>query len=236
MRNASPLRLIYFIHLLEQVWLAYGGGISSYCTKDADCDNLEFVFCKDGVCSCQAGYVSRNAQECTKSKVSELAEEERECFTDHQCYRGYCWDGECHCKDGFSKEKSPYGGWNCVHRTSSFGFGILAVIPVTVVVICLLACCVQLALRKQQHSGSNAENLQELATGNSDAGAAASGVSNIYRQRTYFPHYVEAAKAHTSQSTPSPCVTRSAVATKSHEGKEKSSNHNETTASNNPHV
>ncbi|XP_075556497.1 uncharacterized protein LOC142588541 isoform X2 [Dermacentor variabilis] len=122
---------------------------------------------------------------------------DRECHTDHQCHRGYCWHGTCSCKDGFVKERSFSGSWSCVHRTSSFGFGILAVIPVTVVVLCLFACCVQVALRKQQQMPSNAAAVQpEGAQDDGNAGTSAAGVSNIYRQRRYFPHYVESPKPH----------------------------------------
>ncbi|XP_075556498.1 uncharacterized protein LOC142588541 isoform X3 [Dermacentor variabilis] len=103
----------------------------------------------------------------------------------------HCTDGICACRYG---HHSPY---LCKEGTSSFGFGILAVIPVTVVVLCLFACCVQVALRKQQQMPSNAAAVQpEGAQDDGNAGTSAAGVSNIYRQRRYFPHYVESPKPH----------------------------------------
>lgn len=221
MRNASPLLLIFWIQLLQQFCsTTHGGAIGERCAQNSDCRNPELVQCKDSVCTCKFGQAPLAPTQCKEATaVTQKPDPEtRECYTDHQCYRGYCWDGTCHCKDGFSKERNSYGGWSCVHRTSSFGFGILAVIPVTVVVICLVACCVQVALRKQQQvPASNAaaavqpqqQQQDDLSRVNSNA--TISGVSNIYRQRRYFPHYVESStKPHGTQQgmASSPCVSR----------------------------
>ncbi|KAK8760584.1 hypothetical protein V5799_028146 [Amblyomma americanum] len=161
----------------------------------------------EGICACRYGhhspYLCKEAPVTQKpvedSEIGWPALADRECHADHQCYRGYCWHGTCHCKDGLVKERSVFGGWSCVHRTSSFGFGILAVIPVTVVVLCLVACCVQVALRKQHQMPSNAAAQPELARDDGSANVSAAGVSNIYRQRRYFPHYVESPKPHAAQ-------------------------------------
>ncbi|XP_065307769.2 uncharacterized protein [Dermacentor albipictus] len=181
--------------------------LGAQCSGEFECQNPEMVHCTDGICACRYGHHSPYL--CKEAPVTQRpgkdGEEEngwpavadRECHTDHQCHRGYCWHGTCSCKDGFVKERSFSGSWSCVHRTSSFGFGILAVIPVTVVVLCLFACCVQVALRKQQQMPSNAAAVQpEGAQDDGNAGTSAAGVSNIYRQRRYFPHYVESPKPH----------------------------------------
>lgn len=47
--------------------------------------------------------------------------------------------------------------------TSSFGFGILAVIPVTVVVLCLFACCVYVAPRSAPWRYFDARKLASLS-------------------------------------------------------------------------
>lgn len=218
--------LLLLLHTASTPWppVAHGAEeaqpIGEQCSKDTDCQNPELVHCKEGICACRYGhhspYLCKEAPVTQKpSEEGWPAVEDRECSTDHMCYRGYCWHGTCHCRDGFVKEKAVFGGWTCVHRTSSFGFGILAVIPVTVVVICLVACCVQVALRKQHQMPSNAAAAAaaagaqpDLAGDNSNANMPAAGVSNIYRQRRYFPHYVESPKPHAAQQASPPTTSR----------------------------
>lgn len=209
-RIAAPL-LLYALHAPLLLRLAtatlllpvHGADeaqpLGAQCSGAFECQNPEMVHCMDGICACRYGHHSPYL--CKEAPVTHKPGKEEdgwpavaECQTDHQCHRGYCWRGTCSCKDGFVKERSFSGSWNCVHRTSSFGFGILAVIPVTVVVLCLVACCVQVALRKQQQMPSNAAAAQP-EVGRDDADMSA-GVSNIYRQRRYFPHYVESPKPH----------------------------------------
>lgn len=205
-RIAAPLAPL-LLRLATAMLPVYGAEeaqpIGAPCSVAFECQNPELVHCIDGVCACRYGHHSPYL--CKEAPVTHMPPKEeenwwsadRECQTDHQCHRGYCWHGTCSCKDGFVKERSSSGSWSCVHRTSSFGFGILAVIPVTVVVLCLFACCIQVALRKQQQMPSNAAEGAQLELARDGVMSA----TNIYRQRRYFPHYVEGPQTETEQQT-----------------------------------